>query len=61
MQGKQPFFNQSAEMVLQCVAAGAGGADHVGHCDATVLADVIEDLNGKFGSGRNVVCGLLPV
>jgi len=48
-------------MVLQRVAADAGGADHVGHCDATVLADVIEDLNGKFGSGRNVVCGLLPV
>ena len=38
-------------MVLQRVAAGAGDADNVGHCDAAVLADVVEDLNGQFGQG----------
>jgi len=29
--------------------AGAGCADHVGHGDAAMLADVVDDLDGHFG------------
>jgi len=46
-----PLFHQTAEMVLQRVAAGASGADHVGHCGATVLSDVVEDLKVQLGQG----------
>jgi len=48
MPGEMSLFNQVAEMVLQRVAAGAGGADHVGHRDAAVLADVVDDLNSQL-------------
>ena len=27
------------------------GADHVGHGDTSVLADVVDDLNGQLGCG----------
>ena len=53
MPGEIPFFHQAAEMVLQRVAAGAGGADHVGHRDAAVLADVVDDLEVQLGQGGN--------
>ena len=46
-----PLFHQTAEMVLQRVAAGTGEADHVGHCGATVLSDVVEDLKVQLGQG----------
>ena len=41
------LFNQVAETILQRVAAGTCGADHVGHRDAAVLADVVDDLNSQ--------------
>jgi len=40
-------------MVLQRVATGAGGADHIGHGDASVLANVVDDLDGQLGQGGN--------
>ena len=40
MPGELPLSHQTAEMVLQRVAASSGGTDHVGHCDAAVLVDV---------------------
>ena len=38
-------------MVLQRVAAGAGGVDQVGHCGAAVLANVVDDLKVQLGQG----------
>ena len=53
MKGEMSLFNQAAKVVLQCVAACAGGTDHVGHCDAAVLANVVDDLHGQLGQGSN--------
>jgi len=47
------LFHHAAEMVLQRVAAGAGDTDHVGHRDAAVLVDVVEDLEVQLGQGGN--------
>jgi len=41
MQGKMSLLHQAAEMVLQRVAAGTGGA--------AVQADAVDDLEVQFG------------
>ena len=40
-------------MVLQGVAVGSSNTDHVGHCDAAVLPDVVDDLEVQLGQGGN--------
>ena len=45
------LLDQATEMVLQSVAAGSGGTNHVGHRDAFVLADVVDDLEIQLKQG----------
>ena len=51
MPGEMLLYYQAAEMIFQRIAAGSGGANHGGHGDAFVLADVVDDLNGQPGCG----------
>ena len=51
MPGEMSLFNQAAEMVLQRVPAGAGDTNHIGHRDAAMLADVVDDLKVQLGQG----------
>ena len=53
MPGEKLLFHQAAEVVLQHVAANSGDSNHVGHGDAAMLANLVDDLDGQLGQGGN--------
>ena len=48
MQYELPDFYKFAEMLFECISAGAGRPDHIRHRHASVLASKFEDADGQF-------------
>ena len=47
------LLKQPLEMLFQCVAARAGGSDHVAHCYPPAAARLVDDLRGQLWQRRH--------
>ena len=47
------LFHQPPKMLFQRISADTSGTDHIANCHAAMIADLVDNLRGAFGKGRD--------